>query len=88
MNKEKECSDVKLEERIKMIDEFFNNLTVEEFEKMAIDCGVNEIEPVSSLGMERNGGIVRYEIDENVGEKEMHFPSEVFYKLIKNIKLK
>jgi len=37
-------------ERIKMIDEFFNNLTIEEFEKMAIDCGVEEIKPVSTFG--------------------------------------
>ena len=39
-------------ERIKAIDDFFSNLTVEEFEKIAIECGVNEIKPASSFGME------------------------------------
>lgn len=30
-------------ERMKMIDEFFDNLSIEEFENLAIDCGFNEI---------------------------------------------
>lgn len=35
----------KLEDELKKIDEFFDNLSTEEFEKMLIENGINEILP-------------------------------------------
>ncbi|MDQ2085172.1 hypothetical protein RBH29_01820 [Herbivorax sp. ANBcel31] len=43
---------ISFKERLKMIDEFFDNLTMEEFEDTAIECGINEIKPSSHFGME------------------------------------
>ena len=33
-----------LEEKLKQIDKFFDNLSIEEFEKMSFDAGLGEIE--------------------------------------------
>lgn len=40
------------EERLKQIDEYFKNLSIEEFEQNLIDCGINEIKPASYFGYE------------------------------------
>ncbi|MDF2950526.1 MAG: hypothetical protein K0S18_109 [Anaerocolumna sp.] len=34
-----------IEEELKRIDDFFEKQTVEEFEEMAVECGINEILP-------------------------------------------
>jgi hypothetical protein len=40
-----------LDERIKHINDHFKNLTVEEFEKKLIECGIEVIKPASLSGM-------------------------------------
>ena len=40
-----------IKEQIKKIDDFFNNLSIEEFEKMAIEAGINEIKSSNDYGM-------------------------------------
>lgn len=40
------------EKRMNKINEFFDNLTIEEFENLADECGINEIKPCSESNME------------------------------------
>ena len=41
-----------INEQIKNIDDFFKNLSIDEFERIAIDAGINESKSSSDYGME------------------------------------
>lgn len=43
---------MELSKRLKRIDDFFEDLSIEEFDEMLEAAGINEIEPSSSSGME------------------------------------
>ena len=46
-----------LNEELKRIDDFFKDMSIDEFDNMLIRCGVGEIRDASKIGMELNDSI-------------------------------
>lgn len=71
--------------RLKKIDEFFQSLSIEEFEQKLEEAGINEIKPSSSVDMELSLSL-RYVIDQNrsliyINKKEKNDLKEIEYNL-------
>lgn len=72
-------------ERLKRIDNFFENLSIEEFEQKLEAAGINEIKPSSGVDMELSLSL-RYVIDQNrnllyINKKEKNNLKEIEYNL-------
>lgn len=59
----------KLEDELKRIDDFFENISIKELEEIAIECGIGEIVPSAESGYVmaevRYGGVEKYIIQKN-----------------------
>lgn len=59
----------KIEDELKRIDDYFENITIEELEEMAMECGIAEIAPSAEsryvMAEVRYGSVERYNVQEN-----------------------